>query len=104
MSVRLESSSRKGCSRRHGPHQEAQIFTTEILPDLRSAEVRPGIFESAMAGRIKSGTGLPIRAEGRFDGSPESPFQKIRARPANIRTGRSAKPSLRRVGSGFTFL
>src|SRR5688500_9086601 len=104
MSVLLESSLRMGCSRRQGPHQEAQILTTDTFPVLRSAEERPGKFELSIAGREKSGTGLPIRAEGRFIGSPDRPFQNTRARPAKITMGRSARPALRRVGSGVTSL
>src|SRR6185436_12843433 len=93
-----------GCSRRQGPHQEAQIFTTETPPALRSADARLGIFESAMAGRLKSGAGFPMSADGRAEGSPDSPFQNTRASPAKITIGRSARPSLRFVGSGVTFL
>ena len=52
-----------GCSIRHGTHQEANTLTSIGLPP-RSARLNPCSSRPSSGGRLKSGAGLPTRADG----------------------------------------
>ncbi len=52
-----------GCSARQGTHQDAKTLTTVTWP-VRSAEEKPGCGTVPSAGKLNSGTVLPISAEG----------------------------------------
>jgi len=65
-----------GCSSRQGTHQEANTFRSVGSPWASAALLKPATgapsspFRPSSGGRVKSGTGLPMSAEGRRDGSP----------------------------------
>src|SRR5262252_2636567 len=75
MPVFARRATSKGCSCAQGAHQDAQKFTTDTWPCPRSAPLKPatGLAPSANpsnAGRAICGAGLPIRADGKREGSP----------------------------------
>ena len=98
------SASSRGCSTWHSTHHEANTLTMVGSPWARSAAAKPGTavpsaIRPSIAGRLKSGTGLPISAEGRREGSPPcSAYQNRPASTAKISKG-SAGPSRRKDGA-----
>jgi hypothetical protein len=65
-----------GCSARQGTHQLANTLTTLTWPFFRSAVANPGDVPPATGGRMNSGAGLSIRAEGMIFGSLVRPTAK----------------------------
>src|SRR5487761_1747317 len=55
-----------GCSSRQATHHEANTLTSETAP-LRLSEDRPGPCPCT-GGRLKTGTGLPMSADGTIEG------------------------------------
>src|SRR3546814_7981192 len=76
---------KSGCSSRQAVHQEAKTLTSATSPwrsVLDNPSVRPWT-----GGRAKSGTGLPIKAEGSARGSRVSPQASAMASTTKAATG-----------------
>src|SRR3546814_6284745 len=76
---------KSGCSSRQAVHQEAKTLTSETSP-FRSALDSPSV-RPWTGGSEKSGTGLPINAEGSSRGSRVSPQASATASTRKRTTG-----------------
>src|SRR5437867_4393245 len=90
-----------GCSWRHGTHHEAKTLTSDTSP-LRSVDDSPSD-RPLTAGRLNSGTDLPISGDGTKLVSAPSRAANATARPTNAISGntsntRSPRPACSELG------